>query len=169
MGSADLTLAKLIAIILGVFEFFACFDLWFGTASKPAADALGAGGNALLPSDLFGNKLVKVLYSAYILTLGLQRLTWSFGVYKNKSMAFSFLNYLCLLATHTAEAWLWWSCALEPHFNVKQQSALDILIDAAQGNARGGALTTILLVGVPALVLYFSIAAFPQSNKQKTA
>ncbi len=149
-------LSNIIAIILGIFEFIACYELWSKKEHK----------NALLPPDFFAHEPVKMVWMAYILTLGLQRLTWSFGKYRygdgNLPLFSSVAGYLCLVMTHVVEACLWWSLALSPHFNASGKSAFQIIRSCFDLSVQGGALSAIMLLGVPLLVLFFIIAAFPK-------
>lgn len=59
-----------LCIFLGVFEFFAAYKFVF---HGPEADAI-AKVFVLGPSE-------RILYTTYILTLGLQRLTYASGLY----------------------------------------------------------------------------------------
>lgn len=184
-------LCNKVAIILGVFEFVACYEIWVKDEHS----------NALLPDDFFvlHGKSGRLVWMAYITTLGLQRLTWSFGKYRygdgNYPMFSAMAGYLCLVLTHVVEAVLWWQLALSPHFNTginnlsnatdtatttttdtynynnhnnhnhhhnRTSTVAHIILSCLDLSVKGGAQTSILLLGVPVLTMFFILTAFPK-------
>ncbi len=99
---------------------------------------------------------VRLLYCAYILTLGLQRLT--FGL---ESGAFG--SWLCLIATHVVEMLLWWTLALDSGFNQENLTFSDVLRKAVSFQLPPQC--TILLLLVPLIVLFIVLSG--PSNQKK--
>lgn len=107
---------------------------------------------------IFGMRSTKLLHSAYILTLGLVRLTFAFG---NMTVG----PWICLIATHVVEMGLWWGLALRPDFNTKGLSIIDLAKEAIQLKLPGGALTAVQLIGVPFLIVLFLALGPSTPNK----
>ena len=91
-----------------------------------------------------------MLYCAFVLTLGLQRLTFAFG-------GRGFGSWLALVITHAIESSLWWGLALHPEFNTKSLGWQELAAKAAHLDLPGGPQTSILLLFVPFLALLFIV------------
>jgi len=95
--------------------------------------------------------LVRCIFAVYLLTLGLQRLSYGFSKDNNIMLVFT------LLLTHIVEGFLWWSMALTK----SSLTPVVLLLDAIQ--LKLGVDTFIVLIGVPLLVtliMYLSIDTF---------
>ena len=95
--------------------------------------------------------LVRCIFAVYLLTLGLQRLSYGFSKDNNIMLVFT------LLLTHIVEGFLWWSMALTK----SSLTPIVLLLDAIQ--LKLGVDTFIVLIGVPLLVtlmMYLSIDSF---------
>lgn len=146
---------KVSCLILGYFEFLAV-NLFFFSAE---IDLLRK--HPLLPSIIITDLRVKILYCAYILTLGLQRLTFAYG---NQSVG----SWLCLVTTHAIECGLWWSLALSEEFNKNNLSVTELFVEAAQLKLPGGINTAIMLLIVPTLTMYFLINGIATHLKRRS-
>ena len=122
--------------------------------SKKLCLALGL----LIPSAIPGNSELKILWCAWVLTLGFQRLTYATTVPTLGS-------WLSLCATHIAEAAMWWSFALSPGF--RQGLTVEELVKhVATMNSSAGVPGFIVLFGVPLMVLSFLLQP-PSTNNTK--
>lgn len=135
-------LTKFVVLVLGLFEFFACYQHW----TVP-----GKNGNVLYTTRDFHEKL---LYSTYILTLGLQRLT-----FVTSCGGVTGLSWLTLIGTHIVEGLFWWSCALERYnMTINASSPVQDVVKTILGK-----ISTpdeyIVLCGVPVLCALFTLAA----------
>jgi hypothetical protein len=89
--------ARRLFFIMGTFEFY--------TAYKFFTDAESFSGHGQMVDSSFAtNPCVRMLFSVYMLTLGLQRLQWYYGTESSHNM----FQWLCLLLTHVVEAIMWW-------------------------------------------------------------
>ena len=181
-GGVMLTLKNL-ALALGYFEFFAVAKFLSSSEKELQeshqllsnlfiADGKHLNDHQYIPSHSLKISLtttflcifiarVKSLYCGYVLTLGLQRLTFA---YSEGNMQV----WMCLVAAHTIETGLWWSLALDDAFNTDKLGVLEIAVRAAKLQLPGGLLTSILLLGVPSLTLLFALSGFrTKSNKKK--
>lgn len=150
-----LKIIKAIAFALGVFEFFAIYKFW----TDDAADSMKE--NPLLPQLIATDYTARLLYSAYILTLGLQRLTFAVT-------DITVMSWLLIFVTHFVESTLWWGLAISKYTGETLISAspkeylkiLDIATKSPQGS-----LQKILLLVVPALAIAFLVLGGPRSMK----
>jgi hypothetical protein len=137
-------LVKFVVFVLGVYEFLAFYQLWSGA---------GKEGNLLYFTRDFNEK---ALYSAYILTLGLQRLT-----FVTSCGGINGLSWLTLIGTHLVETLLWWSCALNkfqvPFVN-PTTTPIPEVVKTVMGKLTQGD-EYVLLCGVPVLCVLFTLAA----------
>ena len=120
--------------------------------------------------------LVRCIFAVYLLTLGLQRLSYGFSKDNNIMLVFT------LLLTHIVEGFLWWSMALTKSSLTPGTHSLThllthspnhllthsvvLLLDAIQ--LKLGVDTFIVLIGVPLLVIlmmYLSIDSFIKKKK----
>ena len=143
------TIVRLILLFLGLFEFFAAWKFHFYTE-----DAINE--NVLL-STAFMSEDVKVLFICYVITLGIARLSFVFG-------EVNVFNWLALIGTHIVEALLWWRLMI-----IRGISSSKNIFETFQQlvflELKGGALTSILLLGIPFLVVLFSTME-PQNFKK---
>ena len=147
-------MSKYLCIGLGLFELFACADFYLNTAAR-------VNESALLPPIIATDFTIKILYCAYILTLGFQRLTY--GV-----TTATFNSWLCLIGTHVVETALWWSFALSPRFS-KGLPIPDLIKNVVTANAKwGGPHAILVLIGVPFLVLSMLLQPPKASKSKKT-
>lgn len=148
--------SRLIVLLLGLFEFFALYELWTTNISDT---------NLLIPKDFFDDIRVKFLYSAYILTLGIQRITWS-------SIEINLLSWACFVLTHVVESLLWWSLAIAKYASTdvgrksfKTTPSHEIVFSILTSN---GQLAKILLIGVPLLTIILAIIPILEVQNGRT-
>lgn len=143
-------MSRSICLVLGLLEFVLAADFF---CSAPARIA----ENTLLPAILGTDYGARVVYCAFVLMLGCQRLTYA--VSKPTT-----LSWLMLVLTHTIEAAFWWIMALEPSFR-QGMSIPDLLVAAATMKTGAGFFGPLLLIGVPLLVVNFLLAGPPKTKK----
>lgn len=125
---------KVLSFVLGAYEFYACYKGWSGKQ------------NSLFPSIYMRER---ILYAAYILTLGLQRLTFS-------AVSANILSWVCLIGTHMVEAWLWWSLAIEKYQVDTSSHNFTEMISITLSRVKNQS-EYVLLYGVPFLCLLFTL------------
>ena len=144
-------MSKYLCIGLGLFELIACADFYLNTEARVKE-------SALLPPLIATDFTIKILYCAYILTLGFQRLTYGLT-------SASYKSWLCLLGTHLVEAGLWWSFALAPRFR-NGLPIVDLIKNVVTLKSSGGPHAILVLIGVPLLLLSMVLQP-PRAGKSK--
>ena len=157
---------KIVCVALGVFEFLAVWSL----VQTPASEVLKKQ-QYTLPAILLTDVNSKIVFCGYLLTLGLQRLT--FGLTSTENIA----TLSCLIITHVIECVIWFSLAYNNIFliNTETSDGTDAVkaffLNIAQ--FKYGMHPFIVLVGVPILTSLFiasaiSITSAAQRKKVKS-
>ena len=142
------TPSRWVVFCLGSFEFYTAWT--FYTEAE-----LRTGVGQMLPAVFAENYCARVLFTVYLLTLGLQRLTWYFSTEDRHS----FEQWLCLLLTHLFEACMWWILANEQGllgadiFTLPMDQWPTFLYNLVTLNSPAQGEHLFILFGVPYLVL----------------
>ena len=145
-------LIKIVVAILGFFEFFSVYQFNSLDESKLIIEHA-----KVLPSFVIRDSSAKAIYSAFLLMLGLQRLTWA-AVHSETT----FYSWLVLIITHTIECFVWWSLALDVN---KFETLQSLIIKTVSFEM--GTFATLVLLGVPILCLSFTVAAIIDLTTKK--
>jgi len=103
-------------MIIGYFELYQASSFYI-------ADDSVFGKGSLFPSQIAESYSMRVLFSVYLATLGLQRLTW----YYSTDTSHNFSQWVCLLSTHVVEVVLWWVMANEQGLLGVNMYTMDLL------------------------------------------
>ena len=152
---------KILCISLGVFEFLAVWSLL-----QTPAEVILKKQQYTLPAILVTDINAKIVFCGYLLTLGLQRLT--FGLTSNENIA----TLSCLVITHVIECIIWFSLAYNNIFLINVQTSNDNtdIVSAFIINIihfKYGAHPYIVLVGVPILTALFIVSAISITSAQR--
>lgn len=149
-------MATAVCIVLGLFEFISATGIIFHPELKGQKEPL-------IPPVILEQTMTRVLLAVYVMTLGLQRLTWA----TSRSTTYS---WLCLLLTHIIEGGMWWFFAFsQPHlFNTTASDVkFDVILkETVTLRSKGGVPALIVLCGVPILVLFFALSG-PNNQSKK--
>jgi hypothetical protein len=137
-------------LLLGVFEFIAVAKLLTANESEIVEKHSG-----LSPLYFVTDPQTRLLWCAWLMTLGFQRVSWALG---NRN----FGSWLCLIGTHMSEAIMFWSFALLTK-NPNNLSFPDFFQQLIQQKIVD-TYSTFVLLFVPALVVYFLLCG-PGDNK----
>lgn len=143
---------KLVTALLGFFEFYAVFQFNSQDESKLIVEHA-----KVLPAFFIRDDSAKVIYSGFLLMLGLQRLTWS-AVHGETN----FHSWFVLIITHMIECCIWYSLALDVNKFETLQSLIIKTVSFEMGK-----FATIVLLGVPLLCVLFTIAAVIDLTSKK--
>ena len=138
-------LLKKVCLVLGIFEFLSAYACWTAPALPPH-----------VPSVVQRDPSVRVLFVVYLLTLGLQRLSYGFSKDNN------LMQVLALWLTHFVEAFLWWTLAM---LNTSL-TFMGVMQEVV--TLRWGVQPLLALIGVPVLLLvmmYLSTDTFVKKKK----
>ncbi len=111
----------------------------------------------------YNSRVTRLLFVAYILTLGFQRLTYAFS-------DLSFLPWVLVVATHTVESYLWWELALSADY-LKNTTLNDFILRILTFKSQEEIHLFILLLLVPTFVVIFTLvgpARRDASSSKKT-
>lgn len=135
--------------VLGTFEFYSAWSFFTSPEEK-------CGDGKMLPLIFETHFAARLIFSVYLLTLGLQRLSWYYGTQEG---AHTFEQWGTLLLTHLVEASLWWLLANDQGllgrdmFTVGLAEMPTFLYNIVSLQTPAQAEHLILLVGVPYLCL----------------
>ena len=146
-------LIKILCFILGLFEFFAVYQ--FNTLDE---NKLIMEHSKVLPSFFIRDNSAKLIYSGFLLMLGLQRLTWA-TVNGNTNL----YSWIVLILTHAIECFIWYSLALDVNRYETLQSLIMKTITFELG-----VFPLLVLVGVPLLVILFSLCGLIDLTTKKS-
>ena len=144
-------LSIILAIILGVFEILVVVEMKL----KDAPPRL-----QLFPSDFYDQEATNALLCSFLLFLGLLRIMWACS---GKTYA----SWLAIILTHIIEAALFWTLALQNHFNKKALAWTDFIIDLCVKSQDYDTRSTALLLLVPGLALFFVVTGPSTTNHSK--
>lgn len=152
--SAFVTAGRFICFLLGIFEFISAVQFYF--QSEQTIEQ-----NKLNPDILGTNEASKILFCTYLITLGIQRLSWALG-------NGGFIPWLLLLLTHLVEWGMWCGFAFLPRF--RGDSTLNELFhEVATLQSPGGPHAFVVLILLPVLILFFLLMGPSQfQTKQKS-
>lgn len=154
MTSLSSGIAFGVVLFIGVFEFKQIYDnLFLADRMKPTE---------LLPAHFSEEVSIRWLYCTFLAMLAMQRLTFAFG-------SWSSVQWLMLILTHVFELIFWWALALQPHFNTKQVSLGQLVVDVYTGKASEDKDSVVVLVILPILVTYFAIYGSHYVMNSKTS
>lgn len=141
-------LSIILAIILGSFEILVVVEM---KLKDVAASRL-----QLFPGDFYDQEATNALLCSFLLFLGLLRIMWACS---GKTYA----SWIAIVLTHIIEASLFWTLALQDHFNKKALALTDFIIDLCVKSQDYDTMSTALLLLVPGLALFFFLIG-PQLN-----
>lgn len=142
---------SVILTILGLFEVFTVIQI----LNNPTFTRL-----LLFPSYFYEDTYTNSLLCSFLLYLGLLRLQY---VYSGKT----FISWLILILTHSIECVFFWNLAYaSKDFNIKQLPLKEFIIDVISMNY--DKLSTVILLGVPCLVIYFLFSPSTSSSNKKS-
>lgn len=141
-------LSIILAIILGAFEILVVVEM---KLKDVAASRL-----KLFPSDFYDQEATNALLCSFLLFLGLLRIMWACS-------GKTYVSWISIVLTHIIEAALFWTLALQDHFNKKALALTDFIIDLCVKSQDYDTMSTALLLLVPGLALFFFLIG-PQLN-----
>ena len=134
-------ISEVVALVLGLYEFIS-------VAKILLVDAVPSDVT-LFPVMCYKIPALKALLVAFTTFLGLLRLQW---VVSGRTV----LSWVCIIATHIVEATMFWTMAIQPHFNTKGLSFVDLVVDVLKFNY--GTMDSVILLLVPSLVMLFTLS-----------
>jgi hypothetical protein len=140
MATVLLTIGRVICFLLGIFEFFSAFQFYFHGEQIVAVDKLN-------PGIIGTEEACKILFCTYIITLGIQRLSWALG---NGGL----LPWLFLLLTHLVEWGMWCAFAFLPRFR-GDSTLQELFQEVLTLQSPGGPHALVVLILLPVLILFF--------------
>ena len=133
-----------LTLFLGIFEFFAAYKY------------LNEGAESFeFSAHFLTDPHAKYLYVMFILTLGLQRLTFA-------TSDRGFFPWLCLVVTHVIESIFWWKLAFIN--NIIGDQPIDAFLMDVVTFKHGHSHYFILLVLVPSFVVMFLLAGWEKTK-----
>jgi hypothetical protein len=135
---------RIVCTLVGLFEFISAVSFFFDGEYKVQST------EKLVPSVIGTDPNVKVLYCVYLITLGVQRLSWSSG---NGGL----IAWILLLLTHISEFWMWFTFATRSEFR-GDSTLQELLLDIVTLKSYGGRHACIITVCLPTLILLFLLA-----------
>jgi len=144
---------KILCFILGLFEFFSVYQLNTLDENKLIVEHA-----KVLPSFVIRDSSAKIIYCGFLLMLGLQRLTWA-----TVNGTTSLYSWIVLILTHTIECFIWYSLALDVNRYETLQSLIMKTITFELG-----LFPLLVLVGVPLLVLVFTVCGLIDLTTKKS-
>mmetsp|Transcript_2477 Transcript_2477/g.2438 ORF Transcript_2477/g.2438 Transcript_2477/m.2438 type:complete len:157 (-) Transcript_2477:130-600(-) len=152
-----INIGRILSFLLGIFEFISSITFYYNSIDRVE------NNERLTPIIIASNDIVKVLFCVYLITLGIQRLSWSLG---NGGI----LSWLLLLLTHLIEWFMWCYFATLSSFR-GDLSLNELIIEVITLKSIGGLHAFIVLILLPILILFFIImgpGSFQSKTKSKT-
>jgi hypothetical protein len=134
------TIGRILCFLLGVFEFFAAYKFYFHGEQIVEVDKL-------TPAIIGTEEACRILFCTYIITLGIQRLSWAFG-------SGGLLAWLFLLLTHLVEWGMWCGFAFLPKFR-GDLTLHELFHEVLSLKSDGGAHALVVLILLPVVILFF--------------
>ena len=144
---------KILCFILGLFEFFSVYQLNTLDENKLITEHA-----KVLPSFVIRDSSAKLIYCGFLLMLGLQRLTWA-----TVNGTTSLYSWIVLILTHTIECFIWYSLALDVN---RYETLQSLIMKTTRGEL--GVFALLVLIGVPCLVLLFTVCGLIDLTTKKS-
>mmetsp|Transcript_1204 Transcript_1204/g.1963 ORF Transcript_1204/g.1963 Transcript_1204/m.1963 type:complete len:154 (+) Transcript_1204:45-506(+) len=145
-------LSRVVFGILGVFEFVSAASFYFNAAERVLAERL-------TPAIFAENFPVKVLFCSYLITLGVQRLSWSLG-------SGGCAQWILMIVTHLTE-WTMWCCFATGDDFRRNLTNGELFVEIATVKSPGGVHAAVVVVGVPLLILLLLLTGPGRFGKKK--